>query len=75
MKGVSPRLNGGGAATGRSMAAAGGRGAEGKPPNTRRWKVRPSLRVAHPAVGRSRVHSELLVASLSSFFLSSEEAF
>lgn len=53
MKGVSPRLNGGGAATGRSMAAAGGRGAEGKPPNTRRWKVGPPLWVVHPAVGGS----------------------
>lgn len=37
-KGVSPRLNGGGMALGRSSAA-GGRGAEGKPSNARRWKV------------------------------------
>eukprot|EP00903_Cladosiphon_okamuranus_P009227 g8808.t1 len=36
-KGVSPRLNGGGAAMGRSMAAS-GRVAEGKPSNNRRWK-------------------------------------
>lgn len=37
-KGVSPRLNGGGAALGRSMAAS-GRVAEGKPSSNRRWKV------------------------------------
>lgn len=39
-KGVSPRLNGGGAALGRSVAA-GGRVAvaEGKPSSNRRWKV------------------------------------
>ncbi|CAM9412552.1 unnamed protein product, partial [Scytosiphon promiscuus] len=37
-KGVSPRLNEAGAALGRSMAAASGRGSEGKPHNTRRWK-------------------------------------
>lgn len=37
-KGVSPRLNGGGTTLGRSSGA-GGRGAEGKPSNARRWKV------------------------------------
>lgn len=37
-KGVSPRLNGGAAALGRSMAAS-GRVAEGKPSGNRRWKV------------------------------------
>lgn len=37
-KGVSPRLNGGGAAVGRSVAAS-GRVAEGKPSSNRRWKV------------------------------------
>lgn len=37
-KGMSPRLNGGGTTLGRSPAA-GGRGADGKPSNARRWKV------------------------------------
>ena len=57
-KGVSPRLDGGGAALGRSVAA-GGRVAEGKQPNSRRWKVRPisALLAIHPCF----VHQKCVV--------------